>query len=240
MLGLGPGLGSAYAKDAEAPRIGADAPPVDEGAEPGAGTSRAPANDWRKGTISIAGGVSYAAPVGEVTNGLLATSVLSGGTAFQGALGLGLSRYLSLEFQGSYAALGGGTSCTGCTANSLGVGVGFIYHLAQGIAFDPWGGFGVGYRSLDINAPSGQTLTAAGHYQGFDFMRLTLGGEFYPTPSLGFGPYIEASIGSYRLRPDPASVPSAYAFLSVGFRVTFDPLRPGKAETKASSVAFAY
>lgn len=220
---LGPGY--AFAEGAEP----ADATnPPEEPLEPGAGTRRPAAPDWRKGTITLSASASYMAPLGELASGVAAADVLGGGPDFKGALGLGLSRHLSLEVQGSYGMLGGGATCSGCSGSTTSLGLGFVYHVAQGIAFDPWGSFGIGYRMADLAAPDGQTAPYAGSYKGFDFTRLALGGEFYPLPSLGFGPVLEAAVGSYRLRPDPTSVPSVYAFLSVGLRVTFDPLRGGR------------
>ena len=73
-------------------------------------------------------------------------------------------------------------------------------------------------------------------YSGLDFARIALGGTYYPTSFLGFGPYIEAAVGSFRLVPDDRTSSGVHAFIDFGLRVTLDPLRPGKvAATKATA-----
>ena len=57
---------------------------------------------------------------------------------------------------------------------------------------------------------------------GIDVARLGLGGDFFPTASFGFGPFIETDIG---VRVDPDT--TGYAAFLAGLRLTFDPLRMG-------------
>jgi hypothetical protein len=127
------------------------------------------------------------------------------------------------------------------------LGIGFVYHLAQGIAFDPWLSYGGGFRSSTYKSsiagglPGG--LTEAG-FLGVDVARIALGGTFYPLSGFGFGPYFEADIGANYGRPkvaapgscakedpsvtgrcDPGA--SAYAFFQIGVRIALDPLSFG-------------
>ncbi len=203
---------------------------AEEPLEPGAGTPRSYAPDWRKGAFLLSVGGSYVVPLGSIAVGVAAEDLVSGGPGVSFGLGYGLSRNVSFELQGAYGVLGGGAACAGCSGSTLGVGMGFVYHLAQGIALDPWASVGVGFRTSFIEAPEtvGAPAFGIGRSQGIDFVRLALGGTYYPLPSFGFGPFLEGTFGSYRLRPDPGTQPSVYGFFQVGLRVTLDPLRGGK------------
>ncbi|TKD07896.1 hypothetical protein [Polyangium fumosum] len=212
---------------------------VEEPPEPGAGTPRAYAPDWRKGAFLLSLGGSYVVPLGSIASGVTASDLVSGGPGVSLGLGFGLSRHVSFELDGSYGMLGGGAACAGCSGSTLGVGMRLVYHLAQGIAFDPWASYGVGFRTSLIEAPETGAAPAfgIGRSQGIDFARITLGGTFYPHPVFGFGPFLEGTVGSYRLRPDAGTSPSVYGFFQVGLRVTFDPLRGGKVRTPATVAA---
>ena len=77
----------------------------------------------------------------------------------------------------------------------------------------------------------------------FDFARIALGGDFYPLPGVGFGPYLELDLGTYLDLPggstatpggarDDATEASVYAFFGLGARLVLDPVsvfRPPKA-----------
>jgi hypothetical protein len=195
---------------------------------PGAGTPREAAPDWRRGAVLLSVGGGYLAPLGSVATGLFVGNRVSGGPSASASLGFGLSRSTSFELQGAYGRFFGASACPGCSGDTIAAGLGFTYHLAQGIAMDPWGSFGVGYRTSLITVPADTTgLPGSGRYHGFDFARVALGGDFYPHPVLGIGPYIEAAFGSYRIRP-VENTPSVYAFVQVGLRVVLDPLRGGR------------
>ena len=199
--------------------------------EPGAGTPRPPAPDWRRGTFLLSAGAGYLAPLGSVATGIAAGERVSGGLSVNGSLGFGLSRHTSFQIQGTYGWFSGAEACPRCTGNSLAVGLGLTYHLVQGIAFDPWGSVGVGYRTMNITVPAAaggaELLAGGGRYHGIDFARVAFGGDFYPHPVFGIGPYVEGAFGSYRIRP-VESEPSIYAFVQVGLRIVLDPLRGGR------------
>lgn len=211
----------------------AEAPP-----EPGSGVARAAAPDLRRGAILASIGTGLFAPAYDTLSALELPEVLAPGVGFRGALGIGLSRHVSVELLGSYGLLSAGESCTTCSGNSLSFGVGLTYHLAQGLAFDPWASFGVNYRTMTIQDPARTAANGAGTYSGWDFARIALGGTYYPVSFMGFGPYLEASFGGFRLLPDGRSNGGLYTFIDFGLRVTFDPLRPGKLPSK--KMAFSY
>jgi hypothetical protein len=186
-------------------------------------------------------GGSYLAPLGNLAAGIAASDRVSGGPGVTGSLGFGLSRHTSFQIQGTYGWLSGAGACPSCTANTVALGLGLTYHLVQGIAFDPWVGVGVGYRTMNLTVPvtaGGDALAGGGRYHGIDFARVALGGDFYPHPVFGIGPYVEAAFGSYRLRP-VQDAPSIYAFVQVGLRLVLDPLRGGRI-TPQRATARAY
>ncbi len=213
----------------------ADDEPAEPPPEPSAGIARPPAPDLRSGTFQWTLGAGYLAPLGSLTQEVDMSSFISHGLNLKTALGFGLSRHVSLEIIGAYGIFTGSESCPKCTGNSLNIGFGINYHLAQGIAFDPWASFGMGYRSLLIYPPGVDLAEQADSYTGLDFARFALGGTYYPASSLGFGPYLEGTAGTFRLVADPRGNPSVYGLIELGVRITFDPLRPGKLSTSSSS-----
>lgn len=227
---------SAFAQTSTSPDDDED--PVEAPPEPGEGLPRGTAPDLRRGALLVSVGSGLFAPVyGPLTTVDLSTA-LAPGLGFRGSLGLGLSRHVVLDLGGSYGLLSAGDSCSTCSGNSLTFGFGLTYHLAQGIAFDPWASFGINYRSLTFVDPERSARNGAGTYSGWDFARIAVGGTYYPVSFLGFGPYLEASFGGFRLLPDGRSNGGNYAFIDFGLRVTLDPLRPGKLPQK--KVAFSF
>jgi hypothetical protein len=162
------------------------------------------------------------------TSGLADPLVELGGLAAGGAahayLGVGIGRSVLLGLEGGIARAGTSPArCDGCGATSIDVGALLSAHLSQGLAFDPWVGYGLGYRHTMLSlgpgagASEGAEPTTA---DGLDFARLSLGGDFYPAAWVGFGPYFEADLGVR-----PAERTDVYAIGHVGLRLTLDPLR---------------
>ena len=213
-------------------------PPEQSDAE--AGTRRPAAPDLRAGHFFVIGKASLVGPSGSVARGLPTEEVSQTGWSFGGIVGIGLSRYAVLEAFGSYTLLDG--SCTDCDvpdgqpdpdlrARSYDAGLGFYYHLAQGIAFDPWISYGVAFRSFSFTAPDSALFLdgrGEGTYTGLDFARIAIGGDFYPVPGFGFGPFVELDLGTYVDRPEPVDPtnagPSVHAFFQLGVRVALDPV----------------
>ncbi|HRI69730.1 MAG TPA: hypothetical protein PK156_36120 [Polyangium sp.] len=229
-----------------APGAYADAPESEEGPEevvqpppePGEGLPRSMAPDLRRGALLVSFGTGLFAPAYDTLPTLDLPTAFSPGVAFRGALGFGLSRHVSMEVAGSYGFLDPGESCTTCSGSSLNLGVALTYHLTQGIAFDPWASFGVNYRTMDLHIPGGRAADGSGSYSGWDFARIALGGTYYPVSFFGFGPYLEASFGGFRLGPDGRTESGVYSFIDFGVRVTFDPLRPGKLPPKTVAISY--
>jgi hypothetical protein len=198
--------------------------------DPDAGFARPEAPDLRDGHIllSLSGGAWM--PSKRLTPSIDELGVLDVGGTLRGHVGLGLGRYLVLQVDGGYAGVPStGTSCEGCGATSLDFGATMLLHLTQGFAVDPWVGYGMAYRHTILTLDSAQEDRSL---SGFDFTRLSLGGSFYPLPSLGFGPYLETDIG-LRQFDDPV----AYAAFHLGLRVTYDPMRTGMSFTPGVAAA---
>ena len=226
----------------------------EEPEDPEEGTRRAAAPDERTWHWLISGRGGFTVPFGSVASAFPATDLIAIGPTVGGSLGVGLGRYGVLEASFGYGKLSGadrpaasgvegetdtcselrddltekgqvvGSTCRGRTWN---LGLGLSYHLAQGIAFDPWVSYGVGYRSLTVDVVLNNELPGgakSGTFRGVDVARVGLGGDFYPIPSIGFGPYIELDIGTYVDRPGPSDG-SVYAFFGLGAQLVFDPVR---------------
>jgi hypothetical protein len=218
------------------------------------GKERPAAPDTRTGHIYLQPRFGVVAPAGKLAaapstspDAGTPTAQLAGtGVGFGATLGIGITRHAVIEAVGQYTTFGAPTACTGCSGSSIELGLGFSYHLAQGVAIDPWIGYGLGLRFATFDAyptsptggPSGSSPTPQG-FRGIDVARIALGADFYPVPAIGLGPYFEADIGTAFARHDPTLGPAVYGFFQLGLRVAFDPfqrtLRAPQAEPKASA-----
>jgi len=222
--------------------------PVDpDEVDPRAGTPREAAPNERLGSIALHGGLGLVAPAGSVTTSVAAADFSSTGPSFSGALEVGISRYLGLEFSGTMGLLDSTTRCSTCSTDSLQLGLGLTYHLTQMLAVDPWIQYGLGYRRTSVSAqvlPTGALEhLAVGDYHGLDVAQLALGVSFAPWQSLAIGPYVEADFGTYVGRPTGARSGNVYAFAEFGLRVTLTPsvwwASPAAASPAAASPAAA-
>ncbi|XXX82128.1 hypothetical protein WMF30_25545 [Sorangium sp. So ce134] len=202
----------------------------DEELGPEAGAKRPAGPDERSGHLLLQGRAGYSLPFGSMAEGQPVNERVSGGLAFGGSVGLGLSRVTVLEASGSYALLSAADGCSGCSGRSLDIGIGLVYHLAQGIAFDPWISYGVGYRraALTWEEDSAAGRTASDHvFHGLDVARIALGGDFYPVSSFGVGVFAELDAGTYLSRPGDDAGATAYGFFQFGLRLALDPVPRG-------------
>jgi hypothetical protein len=217
-------------------------PSVEIEGEGETGAERKAAPDERKGHIYVGAGAIAVGPAGSMGPQTPSTTLASAGFGFSGFFGVGISRHATVQiFADRTIFLSPSTCNKGCQGRAYSVGLGFTYHLAQGIAFDPWGSFGIAYRDssfevINPNNPGGRRLTQP--YRGIDWGRIAFGGDFYPTPFFGFGPWIELDLGTnfrwpaplLELPQDVSNSPRTYAMFSVGFRVAFDPMRKAVAK----------
>lgn len=195
----------------------AEAPASSEEHTPEEGLPHPAAPDLRGShlLLSVAGVV--AVPSADLVPVPAGSSSFGYGGGLRAAVGLGLNRHGVLRLDGGAAWLTGVTRCDSCSALSGDVGLSIAYVLAQGIAFEPWAAYGLGYR---YGSSDFATISETAH--GLDVARLSLGGDYFPTPSFGFGPVIETDIG-LQVSPDTAG----YVGFFAGLRATFDFMRAG-------------
>jgi hypothetical protein len=216
--------------------------PSEEDLDPDAGTRRPAAPDQRSGHVLLHGRFGLVAPFGSIGDELPSSAIVGAAPAFGAHLGVGVSRGAVLEVSGSYAKLPGASDCSEtCSGTSLDLGLGLVYHAAQGIAFDPWVSWGAGYRRAVFEGEAklleGYSRLPNGVYHGLDIARLAMGGDFYPIPALGFGGFVALDLGTYVDRPQGLDG-ATYAFLQVGVRLALDPLpRPGRSAGKGPATA---
>ncbi|MBL9025269.1 MAG: hypothetical protein JNL21_23955 [Myxococcales bacterium] len=207
-------------------------PSIDEAEREG--TVRPAAPDERAGHVYIRAVSGLLLPAGFLRDDAPIRSVSSYGLGVGGAVGVGLSRYAEIDVTGVYGLFAAPGDCTDCSSDTVAASVGFSYHLAQGVALDPWVRLGAGYRTTSIEAAASSGTPVSGRYHGVDFMQLSLGATYFPVSSFGFGPYLEADVGTMVDSPDPRAA-RAYAYFHFGLRLEIDPVRWAEPPAKAAS-----
>ncbi len=178
--------------------------------------------DTLTGHFVAAGSVSYALPFGTVSDGVDQRDRVGTGLGYGLDLGYGLSGHVVAGVWGQLLTLGDGNDCnSNCDATSYAGGAFVRYHLVQGLRFDPWLSFGIGYRSQ-----SSRSFGEKQRYSGLDWARLQIGGDWYALSQLGIGPVVELGAGSFFSRPDDESGGGVPFRFLVGVRAVFD--YPGK------------
>jgi hypothetical protein len=191
-------------------------------AEPGApppplGASRPAAPDQLGGHIVLGGRAALAVPFGELAPGVAQADVASSGLGLGLDAGFGVSRTTVLGLYGDLELYDEAGGCPDCGPSSLGVGAFVRYHLVQGLRFDPWASLGIGYRGFEYD------LTGTGaSYSGLEWLRVTFGGDWYPTPHLGFGPFVELGAASMLTRPVSEDGGGVNWRFQLGMRVAVD------------------
>jgi len=212
-------------------------PVVEVDGDADTGEARPAAPDERKGHIYLGVGATAMGPVGAMAPATPSTSLAAAGVGFGAFLGVGLGRHATLQIFGDRTLFFSPSACSrDCGGRAYSAGLGLTYHLAQGLAFDPWASFGVAYRDslfevVNPANPDGKRIVQ--RYRGVDFARIGLGGDFYPTPFFGLGPWIELDLGTNASWPKPLlplpddvkNTPRIYGLFQVGVRIAFDPMR---------------
>jgi hypothetical protein len=228
----------AVPEDAEAP----ETPPADTGASPQQADPDSPladlgggsllstrrdagpaprvtlAHDTLSGHISVGAAASLFVPFGSFQEDLPQSTLLDPGLGLRLDVAYGVSRTVMLGLYGELALPDGSSTWAGEKAQSIAVGPFVRYHLVQGVPFDPWIGFGAGFR---------RTSSGDQAYTGVDVARVQIGGDYYGFSNVGFGPLVELAVGTY-VAADGTSMGagSIYGNFTVGGRLTFD--GPGK------------
>jgi hypothetical protein len=199
--------------------------------DPDEGIARPDAPDLRSGHIIVRAGGGLWVPSSPFAPAIDELGSLNVGGAFHGQLGVGLNRYLVLHGSGGMGVVSSSdTTCDGCGATTIHAAAGLEFHVNQGFAFDPWVSYGMGYRHTILGLAEQDNLSL----KAFEFMRLSIGGDYFPTASFGLGPYMEVDVGVRQLGD-----PVYYAIFQTGLRLSFDPVAigtsftPGQEQTAA-------
>jgi hypothetical protein len=183
-----------------------------------------PAIDGLGGHFLLGAGAAYQKPFGKFGSGMRQSSQVDGGLSITVDAGFGVSRQIVIGAWGQWFRLPEGSECEECSATGLAGGPLVRFHLVQGLRFDPWLSFAVGYRDLQLeNGDNGSEVLK---FKGVDWARLQVGGDWYPAANFGFGPFLELVSGGYFDRPEAAGSLRTYWQWSAGMRLTFDV--PGK------------
>jgi len=132
----------------------------------------------------------------------------------------GVSPHFAFALQGGLGRAGDTSSCADCNANFWLVRPWLRYHLVQGTRFDPWLGIGAGLRGLTLKGRPGSDS-----YLGIDLVSLTVGGDWYATSQIGFGPLLSLEVTRYVHGPEGTSARNSTTLLT-GIRAVLD--IPGK------------
>ena len=180
-----------------------------------------PAADSLGGHFVLTPAAGYSIPFGRIGSNWDKQNQLGAGWSFSLEAGLGVSRQVVIGAFGEFDVWSEGSSCNGCDAAGFAVGPFVRFHLVQGLRFDPWLGFGVGYERLTLDDGDTQRTLA-----GLQWARFGVGGDWYPSRNFGVGPYLGLSSGGYFDRPDEAGAIRTHWAFSIGARLTLDV--PGK------------
>lgn len=183
-------------------------------------SSSALAADGRAGHVSLGLRAGYQAPLGSAEGSFSQTDGASWGPTFGGELNYGLSTYVLAGAFFDFATFTAPSGCSNCSARSLAGGLAVQYHLIEGTPFDPFIGFGLGYRSTRFEQAGSSTT------YGGPFARIMVAGDWYPMPVFGFGPYLDFSLGRYVTRnPESIGDGALHSFFTAGVRIVLDPFQ---------------
>jgi hypothetical protein len=186
---------------------------------------RPTAPDTRAGKPTLALSFGLQKLWNDAEQGISRSDIASLGTAPGLQIAYPFRRDFAVEAWGSYGTFGAAGSCEGCKATSLSAGLSGVYHLVDGIPFDPWFSVGVGFRQTKLTAPA-ILGTSAVTYQGIEAMRLAMGSDYYPTRIIGFGPLLELGFGRDLTRsPGTIGGGTLHLTLTAGLRVVFSPFQ---------------
>lgn len=160
-------------------------------------------------------------PFGSVSKDLGTRSRTGWGGGGTVDLTYGLDRFVALGAYAEMNAFGDSKKCQDCTGRLLGSGAFVRYHISQGLRLDPWVSYGVGYFAF-----GSEETDKLAHYSGLEWMRLSIGADWYVAPSFLIGPVLGLSAGHAIERPDGESPGGPMMRATLGVRFALD--APGR------------
>ncbi|HVU04696.1 MAG TPA: hypothetical protein VHE30_23235 [Polyangiaceae bacterium] len=177
-----------------------------------------PAHDTVGGHVAVGAIAGYAMPFGSLDSRVAQTDVVGPGLFLGGDITYGVSRTVMIGAYGEVSLLSGEGIHAEKDASSIAAGAMLRYHLVQGLRFDPWMAYGIGFRRQKVATDS---------VTGLDWARIQLGGDWYASSNIGFGPVLDLSLGTFlSASPGTLESKSVNAVFVVGGRLVFD--SPGK------------
>jgi hypothetical protein len=198
------------------PKVIADVAPATPDTEPklrpGARDNDLLSRHWLLGAS-----VSYSTPFGNFTSHSPIGSRLGAAYVVGLDAGYGLTRHLQVSLAGEFVQVTSGSKCSSCDAASYSLGARVRYHLVEGTRFDPWVGYGFGYRQtmFDTNDDS---VT----FDAIEPIRLELGGDWYASSVFTLGPILAVGVDR-TIQSDDNGDGRWSTWLSAGIRVGLDP-----------------
>lgn len=187
---------------------------------------RPTAPDTRAGKPTLALSLGFQKLWNDAEQGISRSDIASIGLTPGLQLAYPFRRDFAVEIWGNYGSFGAASGCAGCQATSIAAGLAGVYHLLDGTPIDPWFSVGVGFRQTKLTAPVILGTSGAVTYQGIEAMRLSMGGDYYPTPVFGFGPLIDLGFGRDLTRsPGTIGGGTLHLSLTAGLRVVFSPFQ---------------
>ena len=163
---------------------------------------------------------TYGRAFGRLDSRTSSTENMGAAESLMADIGYGLSPHFALALQGALGGAGNTSTCSDCSARFWLVRPWLRYHLVQGTRFDPWLGVGAGLRGLTLKGRPGSDS-----YLGVDLVSLAVGGDWYATSQIGFGPLLSLEVTRYLRGPDGTSARNSTTLLT-GIRAVLD--LPGK------------
>ena len=189
-------------------------PPTAAGVKDEAPAAPARASDKLGGHLLAHAGALLSIPFAKLDSSTNFSDRAGIGYGAAGDLGIGVSRYVAVAGWFEYQDFNEASRECACDATALGFGALVRYHLVQGVRFDPWLSLGAGYRRIELTNP-GAT------YVGIDWLKFTLGGDWYAISQLGFGPYASVTLGTFTERPEDADA-AVYGTVNFGLSLSCD------------------
>jgi hypothetical protein len=196
------------------------------------------------GALRVDAALGVAVPSGNLASQRPFRQFATEGPSLGGAVELGLSRSFAAAAFGAYELYGAPSGCPDCTSTGLVAGLGLVYHLAQGIAVDPWVRYGMAYRSAAVSVPTERAIDlldgpTTATFHSFDYVSVALGADFFPVPTVGLGLFAGLDVGRSLSRPTPDPGPGTHTLWTFGVRVAWAPGQAALASEKRVGVRTA-
>ncbi len=156
-------------------------------------------------------------PFGHVAKGVSHRQRAGDGWGGLVDVGFGVNRNVALGAYGEALWLGDSDACTTCSATSYAAGAFVRYHFVQGLRFDPWISYGLGFRQLGSQSDADDQS-----YTGLEWFRLQIGATWSVLPQLGLGPVMQFTGATMLATPSGEDIGGSSWTFQLGLRMSLD------------------